>query len=116
MSDVNDSPVSANEDQGGLARVENVETDSRYRKRQSELPRYLEDSVKCNIDYYCQLSDMPQTYQEVVSSTDAAKWQESMEDQMKSLTNNQTFTVTQLLDGRTSVGGGQLGIFCEARS
>ena len=32
-------------------------------------------------------------------------WQEAMENEMKSLTENNTFTVTQLPEGRTSVGG-----------
>jgi hypothetical protein len=51
------------------------------------------------------LSAVPQTYDEAISSNDAAKWQEAMEEEMKSLTENDTFTVTQLPENRTSVWG-----------
>ena len=86
------------------------ETGSRYPKRLSKPPQYLsdyclEDSTKCNIDYCCQLSVVPKTYQEAISSDEAANWKTAMEEEMKSLTENDTFTVTQLPEGRTAVGG-----------
>jgi hypothetical protein len=42
---------------------------------------------------------VPKTYQEAISSDDAANWQSAMEEEMKSLTENDTFTVTQLPEG-----------------
>ena len=83
---------------------------SRYPRRQHELPSYLkdyalDDSTKSSIDYCCRLSAIPQTYQEAMSSPEASKWEEAMEDEMKSLTENDTFTVTRLPDDRESVGG-----------
>jgi len=91
--------------------VDDVRIHSRYPKRRCELPKYLrdydvDDSTKCNIDYCCRLSAIPQTYQEAISSPEAATWQETMEDEMQSLAENDTFTVVPLPDDRKSVGGG----------
>ena len=88
--------------------VDDVRIHSRYPKTRCELPKYLrdyDDSTKCNIDYCCRLSAIPQTYQEAISSPEAAKWQEAMEDEMQSLAENDTFTVVPLPDDRKSVGG-----------
>jgi len=100
----NDIPGAAN------SRDDSNEVHSRYPKRQSKPPKYLDDyclddSTKCNIDYCCRLSAVPQTYHEAVSSNDAVKWQVAMEEEIKSLTENDTFTVTELPEGRTAVGG-----------
>lgn len=93
-------------------RSDDVQVHSRYPRRHHTLPKYLEDynmddSTKCTIDYCCRLSSIsvPQTYQEAVSSPDAVKWQEAMEDEMNSLNENDTFTVVPLPDDRKSVGG-----------
>jgi hypothetical protein len=83
---------------------------SRSSQRQSKPPKYLEDyylddSMKNNIDYCCKLSVVPKTYSEAMSSVESAKWQKAMENEIESLTENKTFEVTQLPEGRTSVGG-----------
>jgi len=113
----NDIPNVSNNDENTEAEdvgrydvpVDDVQIYSRYSKRQCELPKYLrdydlDDSTKCNIDYCCRLSTIPQTYQEAISSPEAVKWQEAMEDEMQSLTENDTFTVVPLPDDRKSVG------------
>lgn len=71
---------------------------SRYPRRQHVLPKHLEDfdrgdSTKCTVDYCCRLTAIPQTHEEAVSCAEAPKWREAMEDEMKSLHNNNTFTV-----------------------
>jgi hypothetical protein len=84
---------------------------NRYPKRETKMPKHLEDyvlndSALYTIDYYYHISSsVPQTYQEAISSSDVSKWKLAMEDEMKSLIDNDTFTVTQLPDDRTSVGG-----------
>ena len=123
----NDIPCVSNNDENTEAEdvvrcdvpVDDVRIHSRYPKRQRELPKYLRDydlndSTKCNTDYCCQLSTIPQTYQEAISSPEAVKWQDAMEDEMQSLTENNTFTVVPLPDDRKSVRG-TLGILCEVR-
>ena len=104
------SDVHADDESAEAIGSDNVQTDSRYPKRQHVLPKHLEDydldnSTKCTIDYCCRLCAIPQTYQEAMLSPDAPKWQEAMEDEMKSLSENDTFTVVPLPDDRKSVGG-----------
>ena len=107
----NDVPnVADNSDIAEHAVRDDVQVHSRYPKRQHNVPNYLgdydlDDSTKCSIDYCCRLSAIPQTYQEAISSPEAVKWQEAMEDEMQSLTENDTFTVMRLPDDRKSVGG-----------
>ena len=48
---------------------------------------------------------VPQTHQQAISGPDAKRWQEAMEEEMGSLRENDTYTVTPLPEGRQTVGG-----------
>jgi hypothetical protein len=104
-NDVTDS----SQNNESAARNSTGETGKRSSQRQSKPPKYLEDyylndSVKNNINYCCKLSVVPRTYSEAISSVDSIKWQKAMEREIESLNENETFEVTRLLEGRTSVG------------
>ena len=86
----------------------------RYPARQRSKPKYLEDYVEsmevedCDVtlDYcYKVLYDIPITYQEAVSSSESAKWQKAMDDQMNALRDNDTFELTHVPEDRKIVGG-----------
>jgi len=109
--DVTDSSQTDDSSQNdeSAARNNTDETGNRSSQRQSKPPKYLEDyylndSVKNNIDYCCKLSVVPLSYSEAISSVDSIKWQKAMESEIVSLNENETFEVTELPEGRTSVG------------
>ena len=58
-----------------------------------------------NVDYFYRVSSFPQSYKEVISSTESENWKKAMSEEMNSLTENETFTLTTLPEGRKSVGG-----------
>ena len=106
----NQDATNSNENDKSAAENNTDKTGKRSSQRHSKPPKYLEDyymddSVKNNIDYCCKLSVVPRTYCEAMSSVDSPKWQRAMESEMESLNENETFEVTQLPAGRTSVGG-----------
>ena len=87
----------------------------RYSERNRKPPAYLkdyvtshidpqDDQVKFNIDYCYRVSAFPQTYREAVESSEAEHWNNAMKEEMDSLTDNDTFTLTTLPEGRESVG------------
>ena len=51
------------------------------------------------------LPDEPRTYQEAISSPQAAQWQEAMEEEYRALELNQTFEIVQLPRGRKALPG-----------
>ena len=83
----------------------------RERKPPSYLSDYITsvqdqaDQITHNLDYCYKLSGFPQTYQEAMESADAEHWKEAMKDEMNSLKENETFTLTKLPEGRQAVGG-----------
>lgn len=89
----------------------------RYPTRERKPPGYLrdyvqeegseeEDSSLTTVDYcYRAVWGVPVTFREAVTSPEAGKWQEAMNEEMKSLEDNQTFTLTRLPEGRKTVGG-----------
>lgn len=101
--------------------VEPVQTEQqtqhgRYPKRETKPPRYLEDyTFNCNdgqnvtsvsVDYcYRAACGIPQTYKEALMSPEAASWERAMAEEMNSLKENETFELTTLPEGRTTVAG-----------
>lgn len=58
------------------------------------------------IDYcYRVACDVPQTLKEALGSLKSEQWVEAMEDEMNSLKENNTFTLTTLPEGKRAVGG-----------
>ena len=89
----------------------------RYPSRNRQPPSYLEeydctdspapndtdDYVNC-IDY-CYMLSAPKSYGEAVNCNDSELWKAAMDEEIKSLSNNDTFTVTDLPEGKIPVGG-----------
>lgn len=89
-------------------------TSARYPARERKPPNYLsdyvidlngDDQVLANIDYCYRVSAFPQTYKEAIESPDSESWKEAMKEEMKSLKENNTFTLTDLPEGSNLVGG-----------
>ena len=55
-----------------------------------------DDQVLTNVDYCCKSSAFPKTYQEAMDSPKSSNWKAAMEEQMNSLTEKHTFTLSGL--------------------
>ena len=64
-----------------------------------------DDQVLRNIDYCYKSFAFPQTYQEAMESPESSNWKAAMEEEMNSLTENNTFTLSDLPEGKNAVGG-----------
>ena len=75
-------------------------------------PKYLEhytdgseiDQNNCinfTVDYCYKMSDIPQTYQEAISSPHSHEWQRAMEEEMHALRQNDTFELTTMPKDRS---------------
>lgn len=87
----------------------------RYPQRDRKMPGHLkdfdlndgndDDQMMTTIDYCYKVCSFPQNYAEAMSSPDSAQWKEAMDEEMNSLNENGTFTITTLPPGRKSIGG-----------
>ena len=90
----------------------------RYPVRDHVRPKYLDDYVtgediddaiddtaNCTIDFCYRLANVPQSYQDAISSPEANKWRDAMSEELNALWDNETYELTPLPEGRTSVGG-----------
>lgn len=103
----NQSPSLSNENVTGTGRPQRV----------SKMPKYLQDDYVVGNDltddllnnvciHYCfNMSILPTTYKEAMSSKEADKWQKAMNDEMSALGENETFELTTLPPDRKAVGG-----------
>ncbi len=87
-------------------------TERRYPDRERRKPDYYGDYIcgfeddMTNTDYcYRLLCNVPQTYEEAVTCVDAEKWVNAMDEEIQSLEENATFTLTTLRKGKDAVGG-----------
>ena len=64
-----------------------------------------DDQVPTNVDYCYKFSAFPQTYQEAMDLPESSNWKAAMEEEMNSLTENNTFTLSDLPEGKNAVGG-----------
>ena len=86
---------------------------TRYPERERRPPKHLDDYVtnldedQCmsNVDYFYRVSSFPQSYKEAISSTESENWKKAMSEEMNSLRENETFTLTTLPEGQWGVGG-----------
>ena len=83
---------------------------SRYPTRDRKPPQYFADYQSyCDDDEqydYCYAAlNLPLTYEQATNGPDAEKWQQAMDDEMNSLIENDTFTVTELPESKSVVGG-----------
>ena len=89
----------------------------RYPKRERKPPAHLadyatgndfeddDDQVMFTIDYCYKVCAFPQNYKEAIESPESLHWKNAMEEEMNSLKENNTFTLTTLPKGRKIVGG-----------
>ena len=88
----------------------------RYPTRERKPPSYLgvytqedsgdDDSTLITVDYcYRAVCGVPLTFKEAMVSPQSDKWKRAMDEEMQSLEENQTFTLTKLPEGRKTVGG-----------
>ena len=85
----------------------------RHSKRETKPPAYLrdyvtdmegDDQVLTSIDQCYKFSAFPQTYQEAKESPEFRNWEATMNEEMNSLIENNTFTLCILPEGKNSVG------------
>ena len=86
--------------------TEKADNTQRTSTRIKNKPKHLSD-------YTCQLSDtcykvvsteIPTTYTDTLRSSDSSAWKEAMDSEMKSLVENEVFTVTKLPQGKKAIG------------
>ena len=82
-----------------------------------DLDDAVDDAAKCTIDFCYRITNVPQSYQDAISSPESKKWKDAMGEQVNALWDNETFELTTLPERRTSVGGGgEVGICSKTRS
>lgn len=83
-------------------------------QRASKKPTYLQDfeteekgdKLQTCIDFcYRAACDIPQTYKDAIASPNASQWITAMNEEMQSLKENETFSLTRLSPGTQAVGG-----------
>lgn len=68
--------------------------------------KFDEDKLLTNIDYcYRVTCDVPLTLQEAINSPKSEKWVKAMQEEIDSLIENDTYTLTSLPEGKHAVGG-----------
>ena len=63
------------------------------------------DEANVSLDICCTLSVCPKTYKDAIESPDSEQWLKAMSEEMKSLGENDTYTLTTLPEGKSLVGG-----------
>ncbi|CAB4042957.1 Retrovirus-related Pol poly from transposon TNT 1-94, partial [Paramuricea clavata] len=63
-----------------------------------------DDVINYNVDYCCATSVYPKSYKEAIKSKDSEKWCEAMNEEISSLSENNTYTLTKLPEGKSIVG------------
>ena len=95
-----------------------VESVKRYPTREHVRPKYLDDYAtgeeldhaiddfaNFTVDYCYTARNVPQSYECAITSPESGKWKVAMDEELNSLWDNDTFELTSLPEGRTSVGG-----------
>ena len=87
---------------------------SRYPQRQRRQPEHLKDyviqedlynTINLNIDTRSRFVDIPHKYEDAISSSNSRKWKDAMDEEFKSLKENDTFTLTPLPSGKNVIDG-----------
>ena len=80
---------------------------ARDRRRPSYLNEYVTDDKVYNVNFCYHVTDVdiPKTYTEAINSPQSAEWKAAMDEEIHSLTENNTYEVCELPAGKQSVGG-----------
>ena len=87
----------------------------RYPVRNTRRPPHLDDYIvdqelderdliNYSVDYCYTAQIYPKTYEEAMRSKDSKMWREAMNEEMKSLDEKNTYTLTKLPEGKSLVG------------
>ena len=71
-----------------------------------DLDNAVDDAANCTSDFCYRIINAPQSYQDAISSPYSSKWKNAVDEEFNALWENETFELTSLPEGRTSVGGG----------
>ncbi|KAI4888112.1 hypothetical protein NFI96_008428, partial [Prochilodus magdalenae] len=94
--------------------TEKEQVEQRYPVRERKAPEYLKEyqcKADCddeieNVDYFYRVTyGVPKTFSEAMNSEKFKLWGDAMKEEMQSLTENETFTLTPLPRGKQAVGG-----------
>lgn len=102
-------------DQGELRETSSEYAGRRYPLRERRKPNHLRDFVTDNgdsdgismtIDHcYRAVCGVPHTFKEAIELSNSKQWIEAMDEEIQSLKENNTFTLTTLPRGKKTVGG-----------
>ena len=95
---------------GRVTETINRNNPQRIRKKPTYRQEFeTEDTVDklqtCVDSCYRAVCDIPQTYQDAIVSTKSKQWKNAMNEEMQSLEENETFSLTKLPPGKQAVGG-----------
>jgi hypothetical protein len=110
----NDEPKASESEVNEPTRNQPADKVRRYPERERRAPSYLrdfdqgdgeeeEDGAKLSTDYCYAI--FPKSFKEAMKTPEAPFWEEAMKDEMSSLEENGTFTLTSLPEGKETVGG-----------
>ena len=54
----------------------------------------IDDTTNCTIDFCYRLANVPQSYQDAISSPEANKWRDAMREELNALWDNETYEPT----------------------
>ena len=63
------------------------------------------DIINLNIDTRSRFINILNTYEDAISSSNSRKWKDAMDEELKSLNENDTFTLTPLPSGKNVIEG-----------
>lgn len=78
---------------------------SHLQEFETEFEDTVDKLVTCVDSCYRAVCDIPQTYQDAIVSPKSEQWRKAMDDEMRSLEENKTYSLTQLPPGKHAVGG-----------
>ena len=70
-----------------------------------DLDDAADDDANCTIDFCYRRTNTPQLYQDAISFPDYSDWKDAVDKEFNALWENETFELTSLSEGQTSVGG-----------
>lgn len=112
-SEKTNGPQTETENQSSI-QTEGGDQIKRYPKRNRRAPQYLadyvsdiecDDQILTSVDYCYRVCDVPQSFKEAMGSNESQMWVKAMEEEINSLHENYTFTLTTLPEGKHAVGG-----------
>ena len=107
-------------DEEGIS-TEQEESQPRYPARERRAPKHLDEylldeagngddsfsKVECkySVDYCYRISTAPSSYQEALQSPEASDWKVAMDEEIATLKDNDTYTLTPLPKDKSVIGG-----------